>query len=81
MLARNVRVGHDEVDLIIGHAGAVCAVEVKTRAGSDPVEQFTDAQAGRLRRAAGSLRISRCDLVTVRVDRAGITVRWIPAVC
>jgi putative endonuclease len=81
VLARNTRVGRDEIDLLVGFGRALVAVEVKTRVGADPVEMFTSAKADRLRRAATALGAARCDLVAVRVDRRGAAVRWIPGVC
>jgi len=62
---------------------SLVAVEVKTRVGADPVEEFTDLKADRVRRSGGRLarRPQRYDLVTVRVTPAGAEVRWLPGVC
>jgi Holliday junction resolvase-like predicted endonuclease len=81
VVAVNLRVGRDEVDLVANHDGMRVAVEVKTRCGADPVEQFTVEQAARLRRAASSLGAHRCDLVAVRVEPSGVEIRWLPGVC
>ena len=79
--ARNVRLGHDEIDIVVSDGAERIAVEVKTRCGDDPIDAFTPAQARRLRRAAGALGgIRRCDLVLVRVDESGVEVRWIRGV-
>jgi Holliday junction resolvase-like predicted endonuclease len=81
VVARNIRVGRDEVDLLVRLGGALVAVEVKTRIGGDPAELFVPAKAARLRRAAARLGAARCDLITVRMDRRGAGIRWIPGVC
>jgi len=62
--------------------GVVVAVEVKTRIGEDPADQLTAAKERSMRVAAASLRprAARVDLVTVRFDRSGTTVRWIRGV-
>ncbi|HSG78625.1 MAG TPA: YraN family protein [Acidimicrobiia bacterium] len=77
-MARNVRLGRDEVDLVARHGSRTVAVEVKTRVGAEPVDAFTSDQAARLRRAAAALGAAvRCDLVTVRLEEDGAVVRWI----
>ena len=83
MLARNLRVGADEVDLLVAWGSLVVAVEVKTRLGEDPAEEFTPAKAARFRRAGEGLRPApaRYDLVTVCAGREGVGVRWLPGVC
>ena len=82
VLARNVRVGRDEIDLVVAIEGERIAVEVKTATGSDarPEENFDPAKEQHVRRAVGSLTppIHRIDLVTVVLDGAGATVRWLP---
>jgi len=62
--------------------GLVVAVEVKTRLGEDPADQVTVEKRRRMREAADGLdpRPERIDLVTVRLDDPGITVRWIRGV-
>jgi Holliday junction resolvase-like predicted endonuclease len=55
VVARNARVGRDEVDLLVRFGNSMVAVEVKTRIGGDPAELFTPAKAARLRRAAARL--------------------------
>lgn len=83
IVGRNVRVGHDEIDLLASWGDFLTAVEVKTLVGGDPSEEFTPAKAERFRRAGRGLRPPprRYDLVTVSLDRAGASVRWIPGVC
>ncbi|MEN8234198.1 MAG: YraN family protein [Actinomycetota bacterium] len=78
---RNVRVGRDEIDLLVRDGQVLVAVEVKTGAGRDsrPWENFDDLKRARVRRAAGALGIHRVDLVAVQVHRGGATVRWLPA--
>jgi Holliday junction resolvase-like predicted endonuclease len=60
----------------------VAAVEVKTRHGEDPADQVTAQKRRRMREAAAGLSPppQRIDLVTVRVDAPGVTVRWIRGV-
>ncbi|MBN2112934.1 MAG: YraN family protein [Acidimicrobiia bacterium] len=82
-MARRVAVGRDEIDLLVAWGSRLVAVEVKTRLGGEPVEEFTAAKAARLRRAGRGLRPSphRYDLVTVCARRDGVEVRWLPGVC
>lgn len=79
MLARNVRSGRGEVDLLVALDGSVVAVEVKTRIGEDPLIQMTDSKERRLWEAASRLRPRphRLDVVTVRIDPSGATIRWL----
>jgi Holliday junction resolvase-like predicted endonuclease len=76
-------VGADEIDLLVSWGRLLVAVEVKTRMGGDPADQFTPAKAARFRRAGRGLRPSpgRYDLVTVCAGREGVEVRWLPGVC
>ena len=82
-MARNVVVGADEIDLLVAWGRLLVAVEVKTRLGGDPADQFTAAKAARFRRAGQGLRPrpGRYDLVTVSAGRGGVEVRWLPGVC
>jgi hypothetical protein len=57
------------------------AVEVKTRVAADPIEEFSDEQAARLRRAGQAIGTVRCDLITVRPGRRGVEIRWLRGVC
>jgi Holliday junction resolvase-like predicted endonuclease len=83
VLARNLRVGADEIDLLVAWGSLLVAVEVKTLVGRDPAEEFTPAKVDRFRRAGLSLlpTPARFDLVTVCVRRAGVGLRWLPGVC
>ena len=80
ILARNVRVGRDEIDLVARVDHVTVAVEVKTGLGSGtrPWENFDDAKEARIRRAARALGIHRVDLVTVELTPGGVIVRWLP---
>jgi Holliday junction resolvase-like predicted endonuclease len=82
-VVRNLRVGVDEIDLLVRFGSLLVAVEVKTRAGADPVEGFTPRKAARLRRAGNRLDPPprRYDLITVETGEAGVGIRWIPGVC
>ncbi|MEA2011044.1 MAG: YraN family protein [Actinomycetota bacterium] len=79
---RNVRVGQDEIDLIVRIDGRPVAVEVKTGLGpgTRPWENFDDEKNARIRRAAGVLSIRRIDLIAVELNGFGATVRWLPGV-
>jgi Holliday junction resolvase-like predicted endonuclease len=81
-VASNLRSGHGEVDLLVAIDGRLVAVEVKTRVGEDPLIQLTTEKERRMWEAAWRLRPrpSRIDVVAVRLDRSGITIRWIPGV-
>jgi putative endonuclease len=80
ILARNVRVGRDEIDLVARVDHVTVAVEVKTGLGSGtrPWENFDDAKEARIRRAARALGIHRVDLVAVELTPEGVIVRWLP---
>lgn len=58
-------------------------VEVKTRVGADPAEEFTEEKAARLLRSGDRLpnRPDRYDLVAVRIGSRGAEVRWLPGIC
>lgn len=80
VLDRNVRIGRDEIDLVVRLGETRVAVEVKTGLGleSRPWENFDDAKEARIRRAARALGIWRIDLITVEFTPAGVVVRWSP---
>jgi len=82
VLGRNVAVGTDEIDLLVAWGSLLVAVEVKTRVGGDPGEEFTAGKAARFRRAGRALPVPpvRYDLVTVRLSRGGAQVRWLPGI-
>ena len=79
VVARNVRVGRDEIDLLVSVDGRRVAVEVKTaRRGQDrPEENFDRFKEQRVRRAAGAVGATRVDLITVIFDAAGAKIRWL----
>ncbi len=86
VVGRNVRVGRDEIDLLVAIDGERAVVEVKSAidAGTPPrpEENFDDAKAARIRRAAARLDppARRIDLVTVMYGADGVDVRWLPGV-
>jgi len=79
---RNVRVGRDEIDLIVRIDGLLGAIEVKTGLGpgTRAWENFDDDKADRIRRAARALSIRRVDLIAVELNADGAVVRWLPGV-
>jgi putative endonuclease len=79
ILARNVRVGRGELDLIVALDGEVIAVEVKSAtAAGDPMYHFDDDKQRQVRSLARQRRISRIDYVGVTMQPAGAVVRWLP---
>lgn len=86
IVGRNVRVGRDEIDLLLDIDGKRVVVEVKsaTDNGSSPrpEENFDENKAARIRRAARNLDtpVQRIDLVTVVIGVDGVAVRWLPGV-
>ena len=86
IVGRNLRVGRDEIDLLVSIDGERVVVEVKAAIDADsparPEENFDDAKAGRIRRAAARLDPPawRIDLVTVVFGADGVAVRWLPGV-
>ena len=86
IVGRNVRVGRDEIDLLVDIDGKRVVVEVKTATDSGssprPEENFDENKAARIRRAARNLDtpVQRIDLVTVVIGADGVAVRWLPGV-
>lgn len=84
VVARNLRVGRNEIDLLAEIGGERVAVEVKTatsRGGAPaPADNFDDAQERRVWDAARALRppVRRVDLICVTVDPEGVGIRWSP---
>lgn len=78
----NVRVGRDEIDLIVRIDDQLVAIEVKTGLGpgTRSWENFDDDKADRIRRAARALSIRRVDLIAVELGVDGAVVRWLPGV-
>jgi Holliday junction resolvase-like predicted endonuclease len=78
VLARNVRVGRSEIDLVIRDGDATVLVEVKTRSVGDPVTRFDESKIDALRRASARMRPRphRIDLVTVEMGEGAATIVW-----
>ncbi|HLU52482.1 MAG TPA: YraN family protein [Acidimicrobiia bacterium] len=78
VVARNVRVGAGEIDVLARDGDTRVAVEVRTVTGSeDPLGAFdTDkrAQVERLARRVGAYRV---DFVAVRLGAGAAEVRWV----
>ncbi len=76
---RNVRVGRDEIDLLVSVDGRRVAIEVKTAQHEQdrPEENFDRSKEQRVRRAAGAVGATRVDLITVVFDATGARVRWL----
>ena len=84
IIDRNVRVGRDEIDLLVLLDGERVAVEVKTARNADvhPEDNFDGDKERHVRRAARNLTppVWRVDLIAVVLGEAGATVRWLPEV-
>ena len=83
VLAKNVRIGRGEVDLVAADGAGRFVVEVKTgmeTPDEHPRWNFTDRKAQQVVRMARSLGIRRVDLVTVVVGEEGVAVEWHPRV-
>ncbi|MGB9358157.1 MAG: YraN family protein [Acidimicrobiia bacterium] len=80
VVRRNLRIGSDEIDLIVRMGSVLIAIEVKTGVGPDsrPWENFDAAKRSRTRRAARRLGVRRIDLVTVEFTGDRVAVRWLP---
>lgn len=84
IVGRNLRVGHNEIDMLVEIEGERVVIEVKTAASwhgaGNAGSNFDDAQAHRVRDAARSLQtpVARVDLICVTVDRSGVGIRWSP---
>jgi Holliday junction resolvase-like predicted endonuclease len=84
-VARNVRVGRGELDIIAEHGGRRIAVEVKSawiagRRGrdDDALDAYDDAKATQVWSLAREVGAHRVDLVVVNFTREGVQVRWVP---
>ncbi|MDH3262223.1 MAG: YraN family protein [Acidimicrobiia bacterium] len=83
IIARNVRVGRGEIDLVVALGERRIAVEVKTvQTGGldDPAYAFTRPKAAQVRRLANRLGIPRVDLIAVSIGPSGVAIRWVPDV-
>jgi putative endonuclease len=80
MIARNVVVDRGELDLVGEVRGNRVAFEVRTRVGDDPLDSFDLTKLDRVRRAARhhDPPIWRIDLLTVRLNRDSVDIRWMP---
>ncbi|MDE0132351.1 MAG: YraN family protein [bacterium] len=88
VLARNLRVGRGEIDILAEIDGERAVVEVRSRwvasdaRSPDPLDSFDAAKARQVRKLAASLpaRARRVDLITVRFHRDGVDLLWLPRV-
>lgn len=86
VLARNVRVGRGEIDILAEIGGERAVVEVRSRwavsdsRSPDPLDAFDAAKARQVRKLAATLpaRAYRVDLITVRFHRGGVDLLWLP---
>lgn len=83
IVARNIRADGGEIDLVVTDGLQKVAIEVKTTSdGSDPADAVDDRKLDLLGRTASSLPmvINRIDIVSVKLSREGVEVRWLRAV-
>ena len=83
-MARNLRVGRGEIDLLIELGGEPVAVEVKTSVASsvgDPIYHFDEAKQRQVRALAQQQGVFRIDYVGVELSAQGATIRWLPRIC
>ena len=86
VLARNLRVGRGEIDILAEIDGERAVIEVRSRwavsdsRSPDPLDAFDAAKARQVRKLAASLaaRAQRVDLITVRFHRGGVDLLWLP---
>lgn len=86
VLARNLRVGRGEIDILAEIDGERAVVEVRSRWAAsdarspDPLDAFDAAKARQVRKLAASrpARARRVDLITVRFHRDGVDLLWLP---
>ena len=84
MVATNLRVGADEIDLVAVDEGRRAAVEVKytTRRGTDPLAAVDSSKLDRVRRASSQTRfgIARIDLLGISDCDGVVEIRWLVGV-
>jgi len=86
ILARNLRVGRGEIDILAEIGGERTVVEVRSRwavsdsRSPDPLDAFDAAKSRQVRKLAASSpsRAHRVDLITVRFHRYGVDLLWLP---
>ncbi len=89
IVARNLKVGRGEVDLLALVDGERTVVEVRSvtrppdRGGwpaPHPLDAFDAAKAAQVRRLAAALHCSRVDLIAIRFHSAGVDLHWVKRV-
>ncbi len=78
IIGRNVRLGHDEIDIVVRDGDDLVFVEVKSRRGrfaGAPEESVTPVKQERLRRASEAF-VARARLVDVSCRFDVVTVRF-----
>lgn len=84
VIARNVKVGGGELDILALVGGERTVIEVRSvreepdPTGADPVAAFDHAKGRQVRKLAGSIGCSRVDVVAIRFWRRGIDLHWLP---
>lgn len=88
ILARNLRVGRGEVDILAAVGNERAVVEVRSRwavgkeHSPDPLGAFDEAKAQQVKKLAAllppQLRTRRVDLIAVRFHDHGVEILWVP---
>jgi len=85
VVARNVRVGRGEIDIVARISGKRTAVEVRSirrnpATGVVAIDAFDPEKSAQVRKLAGAARCGRVDLITVCFREEGVDVHWVPRV-
>lgn len=76
-MARNVKVGGGEVDIVASIGGRLVVVEVRTITGyTDPLDAFDRRKALQVKRLAAGLKADRVDLMAIRLGRR-VDLHWV----
>jgi Holliday junction resolvase-like predicted endonuclease len=82
VLARNLRVGRGEIDVLALIDRHRSVVEIRSiRQGGeriDPITAFDETKSRQVRQLAGRVGAQRVDLVTVGFSPAGVDLHWVP---
>lgn len=84
VIARNLKVGCGELDILAVIGGERTAIEVRSvreepdPVGADPAAAFDHAKARQVRWLAGTIGCSRVDVVAIRFWKRGIDLHWLP---
>jgi putative endonuclease len=79
VVARNVRVGKAELDLIAFDSGTRVVAEVRTiTADADPIDAAGHAKRRRVNALGRQVGAGRVDFIGVRVGPSDVRIHWVP---